>query len=128
MCVIIIFFSARAWSQDDIINLLKQIISENPFQYKKGSIARGKSWETIGNSLVNSRAKVIATSRVVREKYELLKSKFISRMNMEARGSGIVAEFGEFERLMQDLIDMEKDSISILEDISEKQKIKEKTL
>ena len=30
-------------------------------------------------------------------------------MNMEARGSGIAAECGEFEKSMQDILDLEKD-------------------
>ena len=67
----------------------------NPFQYKKGSLARGKSWESIGARLVESGSNVVATSRVVRERFESLKTKFVTRMNMEARGSGIVAEYGD---------------------------------
>ena len=95
---------------------------ENPFKHKKRTKSRGDSWDEVAESLISSGINMQLTGKIVRSRFETLRSKFIARMNVENRGSGITAEHGEYEQLMQDLIDMERDEISIMKEKTEEEK------
>ena len=106
--------------------MLKQILCENPFKHKKRTTSRGTSWEGVAKSLIDSGMNVVINGKSIRGRFENLRAKFITRMNIEKRGSGIVAEHGEFEQLMQDIIDLERDETVMIEEKSEEEKEKEK--
>ena len=64
--------------------------------------------------------------RVVRERFQLLKEKFKSQMSKENKGSGIICDYGELEQLLQDLIDLEKDSVIEVESLKKNKEEEER--
>ena len=97
------FFSIKSqWNNECDITLLKEILKVNPFQYKVGTVLRGKAWVSITEVFA-----IPLSTRFIRERYTLLKSKFSKRMRFEESASGINPDYSEVDILMQDDIDFE---------------------
>ena len=95
------FHSRSKWSENEMIELVKEIIVENPLKCKKGSNGGSLSWEEITKKF-SDKVKVV-TRRQVQERYNVMKRKFEQQMNAQKRGSGIACSYEEFEQLMQQI-------------------------
>ena len=104
---------------------LKEILKENPFQYKVGTVLRGKAWVAITEVFT-----IPLSTRFIRERYTLLKSKFSKRIRFEENASGINSDYSEIDMLRQDVIDFETTQNEINLNNKENQKkndVKKKT-
>lgn len=94
------------WTPMHDLELLKEILAERPFDYPKRSREIGLVWKKI---LANLNAKKgiqfsINTIRAVRDRYQLLETKFKRNAVKELNASGIHVEPTEFETAMEDLV------------------------
>ncbi|XP_057297666.1 uncharacterized protein LOC130628701 [Hydractinia symbiolongicarpus] len=97
------------WQEGDLLILMKEISVRNPFQTKKGSPQRRMAWQDIAENCEKSSITIPVSERVVRERFQIVKDKFLRKMRAEEKGSGITCTYSELEQLMQDLIDLERD-------------------
>ena len=57
----------------------------------------------------------MVTERGVQDRYRLLSGRFKRKNNAERRASGINPDFSELDSLLQDVIDLERDSTALLQ-------------
>ena len=107
---------AMEWTDEHDILLLRQMIASELFQFKKGSPDRGKIWESIHerlNKLDNPKF-MIKEKSGVRDRWNLVQTKFKSIQRQELRPSGIDCELSEKDALIEELCEKE-DSFSAKE-------------
>jgi len=77
------------WTKHDNC-LCQEILVLELFKFKKGSIARGQTWEKIANNLNDLELpRFRVTKCAVRERYSLLSKKFKAKMKQEEKASAI---------------------------------------
>ena len=89
------FFSKFEWNGEYDIILVKEILKENPFQYKVGTVLRGKAWAKVTGVF-----EIPLSTRFVREQYALLKNKFLKKTRFGESASGINPEYSEIDILI----------------------------
>lgn len=97
------------WTLIHDLELLKEILAERPFDYPKRSREIGAVWTNIVSNLKFLNAKEgiqfsINTIRAVRDRYQLLETKFKRNARKELNASGIQVEPTEFETAMEDIV------------------------
>ena len=95
------------WTPKHDLELVKEMLAERPFEYPKGSREIGTVWKKIMYNL-NSKTEInftLNTIRAVRDRYQLLETKFKRNMQKELNASGIAVEPTEFEEAMEDLVE-----------------------
>ena len=95
------------WTPKHDLELVKEMLAERPFEYPKGSREIGTVWKKIMSNL-NSKTEInftLNTIRAVRNRYQLLETKFKQNMQKELNASGIAVEPTEFEEAMEDLVE-----------------------
>ena len=95
------------WTPKHDLELVKEMLAERPFEYPKGSREIGTVWKKIMSNL-NSKTEInftLNTIRAVRDRYQLLETKFKRNMQKELNASGIAVEPTEFEEAMEDLVE-----------------------
>ena len=101
------------------------MLAERPFDYPKGSREIGAVWKKIMSNL-NSKTEInftLNTIRAVRDRYQLLETKFKRNLQKELNASGIAVEPTEFDEAMEDLVEAEIEKEAKLENIeNQKQK------
>ena len=98
---------AMKWTPKHDLELVKEMLAERPFEYPKGSREIGTVWKKIMYNL-NSKTEInftLNTIRAVRDRYQLLETKFKRNMQKELNASGIAVEPTEFEEAMEDLVE-----------------------
>ena len=73
---------AMKWTPKHDLELVKEMLAERPFDYPKGSREIGSVWKKIMSNL-NSKTEInftFNTIRAVRDRYELLETKFKRNM------------------------------------------------
>ena len=85
------------------------MVKERPYDHSKGSGGRGDAWKAIALTLTGEFEQKVS-DRAVREHTEDLLESFKSEESKELRGSGIVPEYTEKKRLLNDISNMERDS------------------
>lgn len=109
------------WTQEHDHSLCQEILALEPFNTKKGSIARGRVWEEIASNLSSlelPRFKV--NKRSVRERYNLLIEKFKKKMKEEEKASGITPEMTEVERALEEILEKEANAENTMESTKKK--------
>lgn len=94
------------WTEQHDILLLREILNQQPWKHRHGSVERGQCWEMIAavlNSLEEPKFKV--SSRSVRDRYTLLSKKFKAKRAAEDKASGISPEPSEKDEALLDLIE-----------------------
>ena len=94
------------WTPIHDLELLKEILAERPFDYPKRSREIGAVWTNIVSNL-NAKEGIqfsINTIRAVRDRYQLLETKFKRNARKELNASGIQVEPTEFETAMEDIV------------------------
>lgn len=104
------------WIDEHDILLLREMIASELFQFKKGSPDRGKIWESIHERLnkLNNPKFMIKEKRDVRDRWNLLQTKFKRTQRDKLRASGIDCELSEKDALIEELCEKE-DSFSAKE-------------
>ena len=93
------------WTKDHDILLCREILAEEPYQYKIGSRERGRCWDKIAESLnAIERPKFSVDQRAVRDRFLKLERGFKKKMNEEQRASGISPEFSELDEALEDIL------------------------
>ena len=98
---------AMKWTPKHDLELVKEMLAERPFDYPKGSREIGAVWKKIMSNL-NSKAEInftLNTIRAVRDRYQLLETKFKRNMQKELNASGVAVEPTEFDEAMEDLVE-----------------------
>ena len=95
------------WTPKHDLELVKEMLAERPFDYPKGSREIGAVWKKIMSNL-NSKTEInftLNTIRAVRDRYQLLETKFKRNMQKELNASGVAVEPTEFDEAMEDLVE-----------------------
>ena len=89
--------------------LCREVLSLNPFQFKKSSVQRGNIWFKVAENLASIRELHFKVDRrAVRDRYKLLSDKLRKKLRDEAKASGIATEMTEVEVALEDLIEREE--------------------
>ncbi|XP_071851133.1 uncharacterized protein [Apostichopus japonicus] len=100
------------WTEAKDIILCKEVTLQNPFQFRRGSLERGKVWSGVATELRKQSFKV--DQRAVRDRYNSLKNKVQKNNSQDKRASGISPEETESQRelrvLLEDLANQEDDA------------------
>ena len=105
------------WIDEHDILLLREMIASELFQFKKGSPDRSKIWESIHerlNKLNNPKFMIKEKRGGVRDRWNLLQTKFKRTQRDKLRASGIDCELSEKDALIGELREKE-DSFSAKE-------------
>ena len=96
------------WTEQHDNCLCQEILVLEPFKFKKGSIARGQTWEKIANILNDLELpRFRVTKRAVRERYSLLSEKFKAKMKQEEKASGIETDLSQVEKGLEEIAEKE---------------------
>ena len=82
------------WKKDDDMELLREVVHEEPYKFHVGSTKRGAAWTKIADNLVQ-RGLVKATQRSVRNRFNSLMEEYRAREKEEKKASGVEVEFDE---------------------------------
>lgn len=95
------------WTEVHDLEMVKEILTERPFDHAKGTRQIGLAWQKIADNL-NSRADVVFNLkdiRAVRDRFTLLEKKFKKREREEINASGInTDEPSEFDSAMEEAV------------------------
>ena len=92
--------------------LLDEMTISDLFKYKKGIPERGQVWDSIaGNLNAIDYPKFKVAKRSYRDRWTLLCTKYKRRMLEEIQATGIDAEVGELDEIIEDLIGKEDAAI-----------------
>lgn len=98
------------WTEQHNGLFLQAMVVSDIFYYKKGSPDRGRIWEAIQEPLnsVEQPKFVLKDKRAVRDRWNLLQSKFRKRMAEEEKASGIDVEMSGRDVLIEELCNKEE--------------------
>ena len=94
------------WTDSHDTLLLRDILFFEPWKYRHGSMERGNVWESIAESLNQIKSPSFKVNqRSVRERYQLLETKFKERISEENKASGINPnpQLAEIDMALQDI-------------------------
>ena len=87
------------WTNQHDTLILREVRGSDLFETRKGSPARGKLWDEIAPRLNNlTQCKFNVNKRSLRDRLNLLMSKFKAKNREEERASGISPEIQEIDR------------------------------
>ena len=102
--------------------MFHEVVGEGVFNHKSGSRERGNSWQNVATTL-NAIDGFLFTARAVRDRVINLLQKFSAQNNSEKQLSGEGgAEPTEYDTLLQDLVDLSRESGVKQEQITEQKK------
>ena len=89
--------------------LCREVLVIEPYQFKKGTVERGNLWTAIADNLNNvQEIKFRIKPRSVRERYDLLVSRFRNKIRQEERETGTSPpELTEVESMLEEIIERE---------------------
>ena len=93
------------WQDQHDLLLLREILAQEPWKFKQGSVERGKCWDLIAdtlNTLEDTGFRV--DKRSVRDRFGLLRSKYDKKIKDEEKASGISPEPTEVDDAMCDIL------------------------
>ena len=91
--------------------MCREVLVSEPYKFKLRTPERGQAWESLAQQL-NSihQPKFRVTARSVRDRFSLLSTKYAQKLRMEERASGIEVEQTELERLIDEILEREKNA------------------
>lgn len=116
------------WSQAHDILFLREVLFQEPYQHRHGSVERGDIWEEIANTLNKiAEPKFTVSKRSVRDRYSTLSKNYKKRNSEEMKASGISPEVTEVDEALEDLVQRfdEADEEFKLQSATKKAKIEE---
>ena len=97
------------WSARHDMGLCTEIVIIEPYKFKKGSNERGKLWTEVANNLNKlEEVQFRVNQRGVRERWEVLRLRYLERMRNEERASGISPDATELDSLIEEILEKEK--------------------
>ena len=98
------------WSSKHDIFLCTEILITEPFKFRKGSLDRGRLWTVVANNL--NRIEEVhfnVKQRGVRERWEVIQSRWQARMRNEEKASGIAPEpESDLDNMIQEITEKER--------------------
>ena len=111
------------WTKQHDRALLDEMTISDLFQYKKGTPERGQLWDSIaGNLNAMDYPKFKVAKRSCRDRWTLLRTKYKRRMSEEIQATGIDAEVGELDEIIEDRIGKEDAAIGSNKDGKKKER------
>jgi len=97
--------------------MCREVILEEPYNFKPRSPERGKVWDSIATHLNDLQQPAFrVTARSVRDRYALLTSKRAQKIREEEKASGIdVEDVSELDNLLEDILEREKEGKAAIE-------------
>ena len=91
--------------------MCREVLVSESYKFKLRTPERGQAWESLAQQL-NSihQPKFRVTARSVRDRCSLLWTKYAQKLRMEERASGIEVEQTDQERLIDEILEREKDA------------------
>ena len=98
------------WTEQHNIILCREVVFENPYQYKKGSPQRSETWKKIVDILNKcATPQFNVDQRAIRDHINVLINKYKKKIRAEERASGISPdEPSELDELLQQIIALEE--------------------
>lgn len=99
------------WTNQHDTLFLRDVRASDLYETRKGSPERGKLWDQIAarlNSLTDPKFNV--NKRSLRDRFNLLMSKFKAKNREEERASGISPEVQEIDTLLEELCEKEEEA------------------
>ena len=95
------------WTEEHDILLCREILVEEPYNFKHGSRERGRCWDRIAEALNSvEQPKFIVDQRAVRDRFVKLEKAFKKKTREELRASGIAPqESSELDQALEEIID-----------------------
>ena len=92
------------WTNQHDTLFLREVRGSDLFETRKGSPERGKLWDEIATRLNNlTQYKFNVNKRSLRDRLNLLMSKFKAKHGKEERASGISPEIQEIDTVLEEL-------------------------
>ena len=99
------------WTNQHDPLFLREVRGSDLFETRKGSPERGKLWDEIATRLNNlTQCKFNVNKRSLRDRLNLLMSKFKAKNREEERASGISPEIQEIDTLLEELCEKEEEA------------------
>lgn len=97
------------WKEQHDVLLCREILLTEPYRYKKGSVDKGKAWSSIADTLnCSQEPKFRVMQRSVRERFNLIQTKYKARNNKDEKSSGTSAEITELDELIEEITEKER--------------------
>ena len=97
------------WTDEHHTILFARDLATEPFKYKPRTQQRTYLWNSIVDHLNDVKNPAFSiTQRAVKDKFNLLKEKFIAKKKQQDKASGIEVEVTETDVLLEEIIDKEK--------------------
>ena len=96
---------SMVWQGQHDLLLLREILAQEPWKFKEGSVEKGKCWDLTAetlNTLKDTGFRV--DKRFARDRFGLLRSKYDKKINDEEKASGISPEQVEVDDAMCDIL------------------------
>lgn len=98
------------WTEEHDTLLCREIRAVDPFDTKKGTAQRGEKWKVIADNVMTiERPKFKVEARSVRDRYRFLAQKVQRKLNDEEKASGIETDMVEWETIVEELIEKERE-------------------
>ena len=103
------------WKRHHNILLLKEVLSLEPYRFKKGSKERGEIWNQLASNLNGiPDSGLNTTQRGVRTQYDKLIEDFVQKEREEKKATGIDADYDELDQLLNDTYERASDAAADL--------------
>lgn len=97
------------WTEKHDIYLCREIIVVEPFQFKKGTVDRGKLWTKIAESLNSCKEiKFRVGMRSVRERFTDIQKEYLKKNKADESSSGTSNDITELDQLLEEISEKEK--------------------
>ena len=102
------------WTEPHDIYFLRDMMLCQPWEHKKGSTEREKTWARLAANLIKcSKLVFYVTQRSPRDRYLLLERKHNKKVFDEENSSGISPEDTEIDQLMNEIVDLLDEKLNL---------------
>ena len=113
------------WTTDHDVIMCREVLVSEPYKFKLRTPERGQAWESVAQQLNSIHQPIFrVTTRSVCEWFSLLSIKYAHKLRMEEKASGIEVEQSELEKLIEEILEREKNAKSELESKDREKKSK----
>ncbi|XP_068761324.1 caldesmon-like [Montipora capricornis] len=113
------------WTTDHDVIMCREVLVSEPYKFKLRTPERGQAWESVAQQLNSIHQPIFrVTTRSVRDRFSLLSTKYAHKLRMEEKASGIEVEQSELEKLIEEILEREKNAKNELESKDREKKSK----
>lgn len=113
------------WTTDNDVIMCREVLVSEPYKFKLRTPERGQAWESVAQQLNSIHQPIFrVTTRSVRDRFSLLSTKYAHKLRMEEKASGIEVEQSELEKLIEEILEREKNAKNELESKEREKKSK----